>query len=84
MEKRTFVLARPVRVVNARNLVNSAGLILMSALAGVASAAPNDGGGLDFDVSSIKTSVMAILTVGVAISIAFAVYRVGKRATNRI
>lgn len=51
-------------------------------MGGMASAQTTSG--LEFDVSSVQTSVMAILGVGVAIAIAFAIYKVGKRGTNKI
>ena len=53
-------------------------------MGGMASAQSGGGGGLEFDVSSVQASVMTILGVGVAIAIAFAIYRVGKRGTNKI
>lgn len=52
--------------------------------AGLAAASTAGAEGLQFDVSSVQTSVMTILGVGVAIAIAFAIYRVGKRGTNKI
>ncbi|WP_380084189.1 hypothetical protein [Deinococcus lacus] len=39
---------------------------------------------LSFDVSGLQGQVMTILGVGVAIAIAFALFKVGKRATSRM
>lgn len=56
----------------------------VAGLMGGMASAQSSGGGLEFDVSSVQSSVMAILGVGVAIAIAFAIYKVGKRGTNKI
>lgn len=58
--------------------------VLVAALVGALVAASAGAQGLEFDVSSVQTSVMTILGVGVAIALAFAVYKVGKRATSRM
>lgn len=36
------------------------------------------------DLDGLATTVTAILSVGVTIAIAFATYRIGKRATGRV
>lgn len=54
------------------------------AMLAVAATAGAQETGLTFDTSGLQSQVTTILGVGVAIAIMFALYKLGKRAMNRM
>lgn len=82
-QARTDITPAPVesRAWRAGAALRTAILAAPFALTGLASAADT---GLEFNVDDVKTKALAILGVGVAIALAFAVYKVGKRASAKM
>lgn len=87
MNKSEVVVIAPMAVEKKGQPVSfwtRAGVAASLVVAGLLASDAGAQSGLTFDVSSVQTSVMTILGVGVAIAVAFAIYRVGKRATGRM
>lgn len=68
-----------------RNAALATSAIAYSTLAGAQTVTDDQAlNKLNFDLSAVDDKALGALTVGVGITIAFAVYRVGKRAANKI